>query len=591
MKKLNAKLKRSSTVSSPSLNKLFLFFLFALASPALVFSVPPPEGSSFSLPSACKINPDAVAKRASALKAAPFFPAPLAATTAYVLVIRVDFADRPMSKTLAETQAFFDQMKSFYHENSYGLLTVSATVTNGGAGAQGSYRLSQNLTVYAQGICSNYDLIAKHSLSAADADVNLSNGAPGGNRFNHIMIYHAGLGAETTGDNGCQTDNIWSVFAPTVPASASQSDGIRMDVAFAADGVAFNGATMVPESEAGGIDPLGVICHEYGHQLGLPDLYRTPSASAVGKWSLMDSGVYLGSPAGSNPSHLDAWSKLFLGFSRPQTVPLGAGQNVFLDFAASSANAFVRIPVAANEYFLIERRGNSSLTGKVYDNSLPLGGSSQGFVVWHIDDGIASNEARLAANNVNNGSPYFAVDLVEADGAGGGTTPTNGKDSDFFPGSKGKTLFATPLSNDFAGNQTGATVSDFLSSTLFVKFAVGAPVLEIAKVVNFPNPGGPGYAQRTGSPSGTFTTLVLNTSRPALELKLTIHNLAGRLVKNVTPGLIRANGNAISNNKFVYEYDWDGKDDDGETVPAGVYLYRFKADGKEHKSGKLVLIR
>lgn len=571
---------------------LALFAVSAFA--ALLPAVPPPDGSAAVSQAVCRINKVATAERRAALRAAPFFSAPLSPTTAYVAVIRVDFADQPMAKTQAEAAAFFERMKTYYHENSYGLMTVSATVT-----AQ-TYRLPSLLSAYAQGICSNFDQIAKDALSAADAHLNFADAradVAGSQPFHHVMIYHAGIGAETANDSGCQTDNIWSVFAPTVAATASQLEGVR--VPFAADGVSFNGVTIVPESESQGIDPLGVICHEYGHQLGLPDLYKSPTQPVVGKWSLMDGGIYLGVPQGSNPAHMDAWSKQFLGFSRPQTIqPTEAGSAIALELALSSGNAFVHVPITSVpgvdgnlEYFLIERRAPGVYSGRVYDQFLPLGGLPEGYLVWHVNDSIAADESRLSQNSVNSGAPTYGVDLVEADGAGVSQV-TAGKESDPFPGSKGKIFFATPLSNSFSGQQTGIVVTGFSgSSTLAVKKAFGTAEVDVGKAINFPNPGGPGYPQRLGAPAGTVTTVVLNTSRPVFEFELTLHDQSGRLVRKVTESQIRANGAATTTNKFVYEFDWDGKDDEGRIAAPGVYFYRFKADDKVIKTGKLALIR
>lgn len=575
-----------------------LFFLLFI--PTSLYSVPPPEGQSLSVDRICQTNPTAQSERVSQLKKAPFFQVPLSPTTAYVLVVRVDFSDSPMSKTKSQTEQFMANFKSFYLENSYGILTVSATVTDrgtgGSAGSEGCYRLPSSLASYAQGICSNYDGLAKDAVSAANTDYNFAN-AGAGQPFNHIMIYHSGIGAETASDSGCQTDQIWSVFAPTVPVSASVSDGIRTP--FSADGVGFNGATFVPESEGQGIDPLGVICHEYGHQLGLPDLYKSASEPVVGKWSLMDSGVYLGSPRGSNPAHLDAWSKQFLGFFlNPQTIIASETlQRVTLDFALSSQNAFVRIPISnvggvdsTKEYFLIERRGVNSKTGKSFDHDLPFNYSGEGILIWHIDDSIASNATRLASNDINNNSPHFGVDLVEANG-GGTLATTTGKSSDPFPGSEGKSIFATPLSNAFSGAQSGITLTGFEGNQVLVKKAFATDSLEIAKVINFPNPGGPSYSQKSGAPAQTVTTIVLNSTRPTQNILLTIHDLSGILVREVPSYLIKANGSGITSYKFVYEYDWDGKNDSGDSCASGVYIYRFRADDSIVKTGKLLLIR
>ncbi len=553
-------------------------------------AVPPPPGFVVPTEKTCKLNPTAFKERAAALKAAPFFPTPLSATTAYVLVIRVDFSDAVMANTKTETEQFMANMKNFYLENSYGLLTVNATVTNN------IYRMPLALSSYAQGICSVYSTLAHDSVGKAGTDYNFATGAPGGGRFHHIMVYHAGIGAETANDGACQTDNLWSVFAPTVAANAALTDGVT--VPFTLNGIEFNGVTVVPESEGQSIDPLGVICHEYGHQLGLPDLYKTASQSVVGKWSLMDSGIYIGAPLGSNPAHMDAWCKQFLGFIAPQSVTPGdTASSLTMPYSATSRTAFVRVPISgvagvdgSKEYFLVERRARTSQTGKTYDDSLPFGSLLEGYLVWHIDDNIASNESRLQGNNINAGTPNYGVDLVEADG-GGSVATTLGKDSDPFPGSKGKTLFATPLSNSFSGMETGIALAGFSGGILVAKKALASSSVELAKTVNYPNPGGPGYAQKAGAGANTLTTIVVNATRPPQKLELTIHDLYGSLVRDVPEALISANGNATTNSKFVFEYEWDGKNDAGETVAPGVYLYRFRADDKIAKTGKLVLVR
>ncbi|TGB12998.1 immune inhibitor A domain-containing protein [Streptomyces sp. MZ04] len=72
--------------------------------------------------------------------------------------------------------------------------------------------------------------------------------------------------------------------------------------------------TMQPEN--GG---LGVFAHEYGHDLGLPDLYDTTgkAENSVGFWSLMSAGSWLGTgkdAIGDLPGDMTAWDKFQLGW-------------------------------------------------------------------------------------------------------------------------------------------------------------------------------------------------------------------------------------------------------------------------------------
>jgi immune inhibitor A len=71
--------------------------------------------------------------------------------------------------------------------------------------------------------------------------------------------------------------------------------------------------TIQPEN--GGV---GVFTHEYGHDLGLPDLYDTSGGeNGTGFWTLMSSGSWLDdglNTIGNKSSHMGAWEKFQLGW-------------------------------------------------------------------------------------------------------------------------------------------------------------------------------------------------------------------------------------------------------------------------------------
>ena len=71
--------------------------------------------------------------------------------------------------------------------------------------------------------------------------------------------------------------------------------------------------TIQPEN--GGV---GVFAHEYGHDLGLPDLYDTSGGeNGTGFWTLMSSGSWVDTgqdQIGNAPSHMGAWEKFQLGW-------------------------------------------------------------------------------------------------------------------------------------------------------------------------------------------------------------------------------------------------------------------------------------
>ncbi|MCM2309923.1 MAG: immune inhibitor A [Steroidobacteraceae bacterium] len=79
--------------------------------------------------------------------------------------------------------------------------------------------------------------------------------------------------------------------------------------------------TIQPEN--GGV---GVFAHEYGHDLGLPDLYDYYGENGTGFWSLMSSGSWLDTgmdTIGNKPGHMGAWEKFQLGWLNYQVARAG----------------------------------------------------------------------------------------------------------------------------------------------------------------------------------------------------------------------------------------------------------------------------
>ena len=79
--------------------------------------------------------------------------------------------------------------------------------------------------------------------------------------------------------------------------------------------------TIQPEN--GGV---GVFTHEYGHDLGLPDLYDYYGENSTGFWTLMSSGSWMGDGTvdiGSKASHMGAWEKFQLGWLNYEVARAG----------------------------------------------------------------------------------------------------------------------------------------------------------------------------------------------------------------------------------------------------------------------------
>ena len=77
------------------------------------------------------------------------------------------------------------------------------------------------------------------------------------------------------------------------------------------------------EPENGGV---GVFAHEFGHDLGLPDLYDSVGDNATGFWTIMSSGSYGNDGTvdiGSKPTHMGAWEKFQLGWLNYEVAVAG----------------------------------------------------------------------------------------------------------------------------------------------------------------------------------------------------------------------------------------------------------------------------
>ncbi|MEW5803916.1 MAG: immune inhibitor A domain-containing protein [bacterium] len=143
----------------------------------------------------------------------------------------------------------------------------------------------------------------------------------------HIMIIHAGVGQESGG--GHQGDDaIWS-HSGWADWGFEHGPGFG-GIPTANPSVWVGAYTTEPEDGT-----IGVFCHEFAHDLGLPDEYDTIYSGdpSTGFWSLMSSGGWLclpGQAAGTCPASLSVWGKYVLGWVEPVTVNPGDEKNCLL---------------------------------------------------------------------------------------------------------------------------------------------------------------------------------------------------------------------------------------------------------------------
>lgn len=124
---------------------------------------------------------------------------------------------------------------------------------------------------------------------------------------------------------------------------------------------------------------ISVVSHEFGHMLGLPDLYAkpdVPGTEGVGVWCTMSTGH----GQDGKPLHFSAWCKEQLGWIQPAVIDPAVKQKLILaPIAGSSRECYkVLLRTDGSEYLLLENR-----VKKGFDRDLP----GEGLLIWRVVDG------------------------------------------------------------------------------------------------------------------------------------------------------------------------------------------------------------
>lgn len=120
---------------------------------------------------------------------------------------------------------------------------------------------------------------------------------------------------------------------------------------------------------------ISVYCHEFGHLLGIPDLYarpENPGSEGLGNWCAMSNQTPYG-----RPQHFGAWCKEQLGWLAPAVLDPTVKQKLVLAPIEGSTNQCFKVLIRpdGSEYLLLENRRKTG-----FDTSLP----AEGLLIWRI---------------------------------------------------------------------------------------------------------------------------------------------------------------------------------------------------------------
>ena len=124
---------------------------------------------------------------------------------------------------------------------------------------------------------------------------------------------------------------------------------------------------------------ISVIAHEFGHMLGLPDLYarpEVPDMEGLGRWCSMSNEE----GQEGRPVHFSAWCKEQMGWIFPTIIDPRVPQKLILSPIEGKNSECFKIPLRPDgtEYFLLENR-----IRKGFDQNLP----GEGLLIWRVVDG------------------------------------------------------------------------------------------------------------------------------------------------------------------------------------------------------------
>lgn len=276
----------------------------------------------------------------------------------------------------------------------------------------------------------------------------------------NIYVFYAGLGEA----NGGEAYTIWQHAAEveTIAGREFVFDGMRVNRYACSNELRpiYDAATQTREMHLEGI---GVVCHEFTHVLGFPDLYDVESSGQFtpASWSLMDIGSYNNNSR--TPPAFSAYERMSMGWLAPQTLSV---QPADVCLPAIRSNTALLIPTeqGEGEFFVLENRQHEG-----WDAYLP----GHGMLVWHI-----TYNQQLWDHNRVNASSLQGIDLVEADNVRNEET----RDGDAFPGTAGITAFSAatiPALTDNAGRDLGFQLTQITETDGEIHFKVngGEPTL------------------------------------------------------------------------------------------------------------------
>lgn len=220
-----------------------------------------------------------------------------------------------------------------------------------------------------------------------------------GNTIDCVYIVYAGLGQNHGGDG----TTVWANCSTTGGATLGGKEVRWYTMSGELSPVKIKDST-IPV-----VNGLGVICHEFSHSLGLPDMYPTAESAYLNNqemeyWDLMDGGEY--THAGFCPTAYTAFEKEQMGW-QVDIRTLDSDASVTMTTSTEQGGTAYKIvnPQNDKEYLMLEYIQLEGWNKYLFGN---------GLLVYHV---CLPSETLDLGTRLNNKPGYPGMAVVPADGA------------------------------------------------------------------------------------------------------------------------------------------------------------------------------
>lgn len=314
----------------------------------------------------------------------------------------------------------------------------------GGNDAFGNDKAAEDMVVHA---CK--DLNKKGLINFADYDLNNDG------KVDNIYVIYAGQGEASYGSADCVWPHQWEL---STIGKSFELDGKTIDH--------YGCCNEYDEIRPSGI---GTFCHEFGHVMGLPDLYTTDYSGAMtmtpGSYDIMDHGSY--NDDSRTPAGYSVYERNAMGWA--DLTVLDGPNTITLEHILDNNKGCIICTENRNEFFLLENRQQTG-----WDAFIP----GHGMLIWHID----FNAGVWSKNTVNNDPKHQYIDIEEASGR-----PNNDNAAFMaaytFPGTSRVTSFTddtTPSMRSWGGKALNLPITGIVEKDGKVTFDVAGGVFELA---------------------------------------------------------------------------------------------------------------